>query len=243
MNVKDTKKNYTRTVRRNKYSCNQINKPMTLIIGVRCQDGVVLAGDRRVMRGTECSEEKKIITPLQDFIVGYSGSTSLMDKFLCSINDYIMAEESSKLWGDFALFLEDSVADLERRYGQRIDTSFDVLYCTKMNTNHANLYHIYNTGISEEMKTFDIIGHGQPHALPFLKAVYYPEITMNKAVRLCAFVLHLIDKCNVDVCVGGKPQIIKIPDSGDPMEISETEIDNLLKQMQVKDKLKAAIFK
>lgn len=231
------------TERRNKYSNIQIIKSMTLIIGIRCTDGVVLAGDRRVMRGTECSEERKIISIGPDFVIGYSGATCLMDKFLFEINSYLDNPDTSKLWVDFAEVLEDSVANLRNKYIQRIDdASFDVLYCGKMIPNHANLYHIYNSGFSEEIKTFYIIGHGQPHALPFLKAAYYPEIKMNEAVRLSAFVLQLIDKCNVDVLVGGKPQIMVIPDNEDPIEIPEIQIDNLLQQMQVTDRLKAAIF-
>jgi 20S proteasome alpha/beta subunit len=217
---------------------------MTLIIGIRCRDGVVLIGDRKVVRGTECAEEKKIISKGDDFVIGYSGVTSLMDKFLFNINMYLENPDTSKLWIHFADFLEDAVAGLRERYIQRIeDVSFDVLYCGKMTTNHANLYHIYNGGFSQEIKTFDIIGHGQPYALPFLKAVYYPEIPIDKAIRLGVFILQLIDTCNVDILVGGKPQVFKIPDNGNAEEISETEIDNLLKHMVVKDKLKVAVFK
>lgn len=236
-------KNRIVTGKKNIYSNIQIIKPMTLIIGIRCIDGVVLAGDRRVMRGTECSEERKIISIDSDFVIGYSGATCLMDKFLFKINSYLNDPDTSKLWVDFAEILEDSVADLRNKYIQRIeDVSFDVLYCGKMIPNHASLYHIYNSGFSEEIKTFYIIGHGQPHALPFLKAAYYPEITINEAIKLASFVLHLIDKCNVDILVGGKPQIVLIPDNKDPIEIPETQIDNLLQQILVTDRLKAAIF-
>ena len=46
----------------------------------------------------------------------------------------------------------------------------------------------------------------------FLKAAYYSDITMDKVVSLCAFVLQLIEKCNINIYVGGKPHIFKIPD-------------------------------
>ena len=43
---------------------------MTLIIGARCKDGVVIGGDRRGMRGAEPSDEKKLFNI--DGIVGLS---------------------------------------------------------------------------------------------------------------------------------------------------------------------------
>ena len=76
---------------------------MTSIIGILCKDGVVLAGNRRVIRCTEQSEEKKIISPIPYFIVGYSGATSLRNKFLSNINVFINGDKTKK-WEDFALF-------------------------------------------------------------------------------------------------------------------------------------------
>lgn len=217
---------------------------MTLIIGVRCIDGVVLAGDRRLMRGNELSEEKKITeTIFPSLIVGYSGVTSIMDKFLSNLEKDLVTGKENKTWEDIRHSLEDSVARLRTRYSQRVrEYSFEVLYCFRMDDDHVNLFRIYDTGIDEERKTFDAIGIGAPHALPFLKAAYDPEITMEKAVWLCTFILQLIDKCNINIYVGGKPQIFKIPDIGDPVEMPDEEIDNLLEQMQVIEKLKAAIF-
>ena len=89
---------------------------MTLIIGILCKDGVMLEGNRRVIRGTKQSEEKKIIHSLPHFIVGYSGATSLMDKSLSNINNYLINGDKNKKWEDFAFFLEDSDAELKKQY-------------------------------------------------------------------------------------------------------------------------------
>lgn len=91
-----------------------------------------------------------------------------------------------------------------------------------MPTNYANLVRIFNTWIDEERKTFEIIGNGRFHALLFLKTAYYSDITMDKVVSLCAFVLQLIERCNINIYVGGKPHIFKIPDSREPLEMPET---------------------
>lgn len=226
---------------------------MTLIIGARCKDGVVIAGDRRVLRGTEYSEEKKITEAFQNFVVGASGISGLMDKFLFEMNLYLTSEDAKKLksWRDFSYILEDLAYQLLQKYGQRLNIeetaeigayAFDVLYGAKTYSDHASLYHMYSTGFSTEIKTFDIIGHGQPHALPFLKTLYHPEITMDDVVKLCVFILKLIDEEKIDFSVGGKPQIFKIPDEGNAKELSEKEIDDLLINFSIKKKLREIIF-
>gem|GEM_PF-1577355 len=246
---KSNKKLKKKKIKWNRYL---IRKPMTLIIGSRCKDGVILAGDRRVLRGTEYSEEKKIIEAFQDFIVGASGISGLMDKFLAGMRRYLESKVDGEelKWKGFECILEDIVYSLFQRYegrlveGQNTEIGalyFDVLYGVKEYLDHASLYHMYNNGFSVEVKRFDIIGHGQPHALPFLKKLYYPEITMDKMIKLCVFVLKLIDESNIDLSVGGKPQIWKIPDKGHAFELPDDEINNLLSQSAT-DKLKDIIF-
>lgn len=63
-------------------------------------------------------------------------------------------------------------------------------------------------GIIEEKKTFEAIGIGRFIALPILRAAYDPEMTMEKAVLLCTFIIQLIDESKeLNRFVGGKPQI------------------------------------
>jgi hypothetical protein len=45
---------------------------------------------------------------------------------------------------------------------------------------------------------------------------------MGKVISLCAFILQLIEKYNIIIYVGGKPYILKILDSREPLEMPET---------------------
>jgi 20S proteasome alpha/beta subunit len=229
-------------------------EPLTCIIGARCKDGVIIAGDRRVLRGTEYSEEKKILQPIPtwNFIVGASGISGLMDKFLYEMRVFLASRGSQGIdWRTFLYALEDIAYMLHQRYEPRLQPAemeiepyyFEVLSGCKEYSEHATLYHMYRTGFSTEVKRFDVIGHGQPHALPFLKTLYHPSITMDEMIKLCVFILKLIDEEKIDLSVGGKPQIFKIPDIGDAIELSENEIDDLLKNVaSPKEKLEKAIF-
>lgn len=215
-------------------------KPVTCIIGIVCVDGIVIAGDRKVMRGTECSFEDKISEPFKDFVVGASGISGLMDKFLQEMHLFLNTPRKEKIgWREFLYALEDITYGLFKRYDERLSVGeeveakacdFDVLFGCKEYQDHAKLYHLYRNGFSTEVKRFDIIGHGYPFALPFIKALYNDKMTMNQGVKISAFALKLIDEANIDLTVGGEPQIWTIPHSADDSnkELTKDEINKIL---------------
>ncbi len=59
---------------------------MTCIIGLVCKDGIIIASDRRIVRGPEALEEKKIhelrIGESVVGVVAASGLTGMLDNFL-----------------------------------------------------------------------------------------------------------------------------------------------------------------
>lgn len=61
------------------------NKPMTLIIGINCKDGVVLVSDTKITdtESTTPIFDRKILTPLEKtpFVVGAAGYTNLFNEF------------------------------------------------------------------------------------------------------------------------------------------------------------------
>ena len=214
-------------------------KQMTCIIGIRCIDGVVIAGDQRVMRGTEYSTEKKIKRAFPGFVVAASGLSGLMDKFLFQMDMYQRSEDAKKdlTWWKFLNVLEDIAANLFVRYNSRLGVAeemavgayyFDVLCGSKEYENKASLYHLYRNGFAQEVKTFDIIGHGSPCALPFIKAIYDQKKTMIQMAKVAIFTLKLIDEANIDVTVGGSPQVVLMPDNGSEQELSEQQINELV---------------
>lgn len=218
-----------------------IGKPMTLIIGIKCVDGVVLAGDRRLKKGDTILNGKKITKLFPNFTFGYSGPIAVRNKFVDVIKKYLELNKPSEDWTKFINYIEDQVAYLNKRYSDRVG-QFDVLYCTTNPDGHAKLIHILSKGVEEEREPFDVTGCGTPYALPFLHSTDYQDMDMDKASRLCSFILKLLDNTQLDSDVGGKPQIIKISDNGDIEELSDQKIDSLLRQLDVEEKLKTAIF-
>jgi 20S proteasome alpha/beta subunit len=234
--------NYLYKKKGNRYLKKRRKKLTTCIIGIVCKDGVVLAGDRKVLRGAECSFEPKISEPFPGFVVGASGISGLMDKFLYQTHVFLNSAEAKEKkygWKEFLETLEDITYSLFKRYDARLSVNeqvevgacdFDVLIGCKEYQNKAKLYRLYRNGFSSEIKRFDIIGHGYPYALPFVKALYKDELNMTQAVKISGFALKLIDEANIDLTVGGEPQIWMIPDDEkqQPRELAKEEVNKIL---------------
>lgn len=225
-------------------------KPTTCIIGVKCVDGLVLAGDRKVLRGAEYAFEDKIKQIFPNFLVSSSGLSGLMDKFQIEIASYLRSEEAKgKDWWAFLNTLENITNSLFNRYFQRFENdpdsqvySFDVLLGCKPIRDQTQLYRLYRNGFAQEVKSFDIIGHGSAYVLPFIKTLYNEKRTMREMAKVSAFSLKLVDEARIDLTVGGEPQIFLVPNIGDATEMNKAEVDQLLNNVSPSDVL-AGLFK
>jgi|Deesub1362A_J573_1020465.scaffolds.fasta_scaffold00418_13 20S proteasome alpha/beta subunit len=218
---------------------------MTLVIGAKCKDGVVLVADRRVIRGVESSEEKKIISPLENFVVGFSGNVGIMDKFVKEIDHLFEKRELARqqgeeledlTWRAFFNWLEELMKWLYDRYNPRLKALSDefdlsLLIGCKQFEYRADLYFMNRTGIAYEIKSFEAIGSGRFHAMPFLKAIYDEGISIERMVKLGVFIVDLLDAIGVDLTVGGLPQVFVLPNIGSPYELTDKEILAILDEI------------
>jgi len=213
---------------------------MTCIIGINCVDGIVLASDQRILRGTEYSDEPKIVEAFQNFLIGASGLTGIRDKFIFEMQLFLNIPRDERIsMREFLLGIEDITFKLYERYEKRLHISdsadigayhFDALMVYKQFENRATLSHMYSTGFSTNVNKFDVIGHGRPSALPFIKALYHESRTMNEMSKVAAFTLSLLDEAQIDLSVGGDPKIFNLPDNGDARELSKLEINNMVRR-------------
>lgn len=84
----------------NKYLNNNLHKKdypkMTLIIGIKYKEGVVLIGDTKISEGTNFYHDKKIVRPIENLhvVVGCAGYTQLAKEFNTKINLLIQQRTS-----------------------------------------------------------------------------------------------------------------------------------------------------
>ena len=183
---------------------------MTYILGARCVDGVVLVGDRKILRGSVPSYNDKLIQVLGSVVMGGAGTRGIFERF----SDEIKAKvDDGTITNDKELleYTEDRTLELHRRYYYRIGGT-EILI--GMRTGYtAELFNIVTeNGVAEPIKECIAIGSGEPYGLFLLKKLWNKEMTMIDFAKLGFLLINYVVKFKLQDSVGGDPQIWFMPD-------------------------------
>ena len=189
---------------------------MTLIIGARCKDGVVIGADRRGMRGAEPSDEKKLFN-IDGIVVGVAGVTGIRDDFLLLMKRREIGTRLRDLY-EVKLEVEDMVKLFSDRYGPRFpgDSGGQQIQALlvglgSVRTGKAKLYNIFGVGFGEEVG-FLCIGHGSPYATSLGKFMYDQNLSIDEMAEVIVFLISWV-KEDLDTLVGGAPDIMLLKDN------------------------------
>lgn len=212
---------------------------MTCIIGLVCRDGVLIASDRRIVRGPEALEEKKIhelrIGENVIGVVAASGLVGMLDNFLEELASEMAARRIVNL-RELRECMEDVAYRIYDRYSRRLREDAEInafVACLEnLSSGRAKLYQLYPIGYAAEIRTYNALGSATPLTLPFLKAAYHNSLTIDQATRLAAFIIMYIQKFELDRNVGGKPVIASVKHEEGVKFASEEEIEKLVNEIE-----------
>lgn len=186
---------------------------MTLVIGVKCSDGIVIGTDRKVMRGPEPSYDNKLIEK-SNVIFGAAGLTGIRDDLLDLLESEMERARGFGSLYEVKTVTEDIVAELYKRYRERIgeESAIDVLMggLKDLSGGEARLYRIHGAGYGEAVSLY-LIGSGYPPAASIAKFLIDPKLSVRENAFRIAFIMGWIRE-KVDSNVGGTPQIAMIKD-------------------------------
>lgn len=184
---------------------------LTYILGARCKDGVVLVGDRKVLRGNVPAFKGKLFKILPNVIMGGAGTNAIIDRFLGEIVTKVNGGEI-KTDEEFLRYVEDRSLELQQRYFYRVG-ELQILFAMRP-TSNSQLYNLdTQSGVAEPIiRDYMSIGSGEPHGALFLKGLWKPEMTMIDFAKLGYFLIRHIERLKLDDSVGGDPQIWFMPD-------------------------------
>lgn len=222
------------------YLPKNIKKDMTLIIGARCRDGVILVGDKKITEGTTSFSDKKItIMPFGVALSG-AGMGDFFDKFGIRLKNYInergMKFEEMKAKAELPIgallyeYIDDFVTDCETILVKLKDDYRDVypdlhLLMGLRNDNKAELHFLnIDYPVDSIRKSFMTIGSGSPYANFFLRELWNEDLTMKEMTKICVFIIKYISEKNIDDAVGYGYQIVEIPDLKPSMPKGEGNI-------------------
>jgi 20S proteasome alpha/beta subunit len=202
---------------------------MTLIIGVRGKDGVSLGSDRKVLRGGEAEFSNKIFI-INNVALAVEGLTGIRDDFLYLLDIELKRRRGVDTLYEMKVIAEDIIADLTERYKERIteESTIGVLMAGRENLTYgkALLYYIHGVGYGEAVD-FLCTGHGGPYATSLAKFLLKKDLDAIENGKRIAFVISWVAE-DVDVTVGGDPDVVIVHDSDKP---TENPIENLSRNL------------
>jgi 20S proteasome alpha/beta subunit len=198
---------------------------VTLIIGVRCGNGIVVGSDQKVLRGGEAEYSNKVFVIDDVAALAVEGLTGIRDDFLHLLRIELDRRRGVDTLYEMKIIAEDIVATLAERYRERIkeESPIGVLMAgrERLYTGKAVMYYIHGVGYGEQVE-FLCTGHGGPYATTIAKFLLRKDLDCIENAKRIAFIISWIAE-DVDVTVGGNPTVAIIRDWEKPQPPSEGE--------------------
>jgi 20S proteasome alpha/beta subunit len=205
---------------------------MTLMMGARCIDGVVLVADRKINSREESDPiyGNKITGEITEVLTGFSGDRGTFELFRNCLRRYAKEiDEQIKRGSNKEINIDEIIWHIHeikmgfRNKPGRYKFELMVGISSKYFTNRkSTLNYFYDDGGFIPVDKCKAIGEGKIHALYYLQRYYYKNMTMRRFAQLGDFIIRYIDneQYRLDNTVGldpkyPYPQIIYIPDDPD----------------------------
>ena len=225
---KANEKEYKEWLRKKAIIKNLLGKS-TLIIGVRSKDGIVLGGDRKVVRGGETDFEDKVrIIKIKEapIIFAAAGLLGVIEDFLEIFEKTLIANIKKREIVSLLsvkIMAEDLVETYERRYGPKFGQAsifkFILGGLSELTKGKARLYELGSPGYGEKIKYYSLIGHGRDYGRTIGKYLFPIPSSYKESSLSCSDIIPRISACihwisgEIDDYVGGDPQILYILDN------------------------------
>ncbi len=212
---------------------------MTLIVGARCHDGIVLAADRRRLAKYEKGPETKKMFKLDcGVVLAGAGDDAVLNEARLYIERKVqeLANQSSvvKLF-DIVGISMSVVNELVGLYRDKVEESFGFVLAglENISSGNAKLYTIFGAGLSDV--PWACLGSGSSYARPLVELLLAREDLSNKeAVKIMTVLFTLVS--TVQLSVGGGVDTCVIEDNRAPKPITHSEEVSL-------ERLRTAILK
>lgn len=197
------------------YLC-QLKPPiLTVVVGAKCSDGMVLIADKKV---TDCSGNikcytNKIFFDLEHILIGYGGRVDNFDIFRKYIAEDIMLWRSNKTkqytFENFIPKIKDSVIRFNK-LASKINDYFEIIIAKHLGK-LSELYYIDKDGKVQNITDYVSFGSGKKTVDMVLKNVNPKTITMKEFAKRTYFAIMYLNTqpdSRVGVEPNGFPTII-----------------------------------
>ena len=229
---------------------------MTVVIGINCRDGIIIACDSQVEfhRGAPVKRmnANKIYKLNGDIAIAGAGMVVFIEKAVNNLRRIIEKKEEvthKKLSLEEIVDIAEGVMldlhkvyDIDRERYLRSDIKFKegqefvnvhiMMGGVDKESAKNHLYSLYKDGIAEPVSDYATAGSGAPYAEYLLSKYYFPDITLNTGKKLGIYIIKETEK--IDPNVGGSVNIVSIDKTG-YHGMDEKEVINIYEDIREKE--------
>jgi 20S proteasome alpha/beta subunit len=196
---------------------------MSVLVGLRCGEGAVLACDSKEVRANYYRFWPKFSIVGGCFVVLYVGNPTLGETFARRLDGSISrARQNGRLdRSKVARLVEGTLQSLAKEGGEESVKGRQMLIAGIADTNEVCLWAVDAGEIyPREMRVWECYGSGADVAEILMKDLYCPDITTEQAASLLAYVIDAVSEVCLD-CGGPTNMIIVDKEGVKPLGIEE----------------------
>lgn len=185
---------------------------MTILIGLRCADGGVLACDSQETRTAFYRFWPKLLPFDERFVLASTGGITLPEAVARRLSrGFATARREGPLTATRALeVVDETLLGLAREIGEEAVKGRQFLMGGLSDEGEVCLWAVDNEEVcARQMRTWECYGSGIDMADMLLRDFYWPEIRVKQAVPLLAYVVGVVEEV--------------VPDCGGPVGIATVE--------------------
>jgi len=208
---------------------------MTVVIGAKCSDGIVLIADRKLTgKNGEVRYCEKVVGDLAHVLIGYTGDAQMFDIFRrYTAGDLIIERDGAKRY-DLDNLLS-KVSNSIRMFNKLVDCKPFKVLMVSHHEKPLELYHIDEFGNHEKVSHgYMAIGSGTEIANMFCEGLDHANMTMSEFIKHAYLAIMCMNSYfpsfGVGVELGGVPTVVylhynaewdKRPATDSPQDIEE----------------------
>lgn len=190
---------------------------VTVLIGLRCRDGGVLACDSQETRVNYFRFWPKVSLLENRFVVLSAGNPTIGEAFARRLNaafrEAATVNESPVDRPKASQLIEDVLVNLAKEAGEDAVKGRQLLIAGVTDDSELCLWAVDADEIYvREMRTWECYGSGIDAAEMLMKDFYFPEVSSTEAVPLLAYVIRAVGEICLDC--GGPVSIVVATDQG-----------------------------
>lgn len=211
---------------------------MTLILGARCTDGVVISGDRKIVDLATrdlIGYSTKLFGALRNVIFGYAGSEDMFHVFLRYIaGDLVILRDDLDRYTNNNLFQKlSNTMHILRKIRNRQDFSLEIMVARQFpNDGQSDLSFVNSFGNCDRITEWRVVGQGELIARPLVQNNWRTDMEMKEFAELSYCIIKYIEEKKLNHSVGtghDEPSIKYLEDTGD---LDTEPLDKELKEFK-----------